>query len=135
MQHSPRPVLSGPLHVAAHVAIVLVGWLLFAGFWWLVLQQGPHSLAPIVWLIGGTLVLVPVATLYWVLHNRGIYARKGPRRQVHVVETAYSTDWAGRQVHADFASLQRAARIVIDSDAADKHFHIDIAHPQRLEAA
>ncbi len=51
------------------------------------------------------------------------------------VETAYSTDWAGRQVHADFASLQRAARIVIDSDAADKHFHIDIAHPQRLEAA
>lgn len=135
MQHSPRPVLSGPLHVAAHVAIVFVGWLLFAGFWWLVLQQGPHSLTPIVWLIGGTLVLVPVVTLYWVLHNRGIYARKGPRRQVQVVEAAYAADWAGRRVHADFASLQRASRIVIDSDAAGKHFHAAATPPQHLEAA
>ena len=135
MTNTQRPVLSGPLHVVWHVLLVVFGWGLFGGFWWVVLQQGPHSLSNIVWLIGGALVALPVVTLYWVMHNRGIYARKGPRQQVRIVETGYLQDWAARRVHADFTLLQRAAWISIDSTADEKHFLMPSAGQKRLEAA
>lgn len=117
-----RPALSGPLHVASHVFLVAFGWLLFGGFWWAVLQQETNSLSNIVWLLAGTLVLLPVITLYWVLHNRGIYDRKGPRRQVQVVESPYEQDWAGRPVHAEFERLKQAPLITIRSTPDAKHF-------------
>lgn len=117
-----RPALSGPLHVAGHVILVAFGWLLFAYFWWVVSQQGPHSLTNIVWLLAIALVVLPIITLYWVMHNRGIHARKGPRRQVQVVESAYAQDWAGRPVHARFDQLRQARLITIHSTADEKHF-------------
>lgn len=118
----PRPALNGPLHLVTHVLLVLVGWLTFAAFWWQVLSKGPHDLSNILWLLAGTLVLLPVSTLYWVLHNRGIYARKGPRRQVQQAEAAYARDWAGRPVQAEFDQLRRAAHIEIDSASGAKRF-------------
>ena len=117
-----RPALSGPLHVAWHVILVVFGWLLFGGFWWAVLQQGPHSLSNIIWLLAIALVVLPIITLYWVMHNRGIHARKGPRRQVQVVESAYAQDWAGRPVHARFDQLRQARLITIHSTADEKYF-------------
>ena len=125
-----RPALSGPLQVAWHVFLVLFGWGLFGGFWWTVLQQETSSLSNIVWLVACALVLLPVITLYWVLHNRGIYDRKGPRRHVHVVETKYAQDWAGRPVRAEFDQLKQARLITIHSTADEKHFH---ASPERLQ--
>jgi len=117
-----RPALSGPLHVAWHIILVVFGWLLFGGFWWAVLQQGPHSLSNIIWLLAIALVVLPIVTLYWVMHNRGIHARKGPRRQVQVVESAYAQDWAGRPVHARFDQLRQARLITIHSTADEKYF-------------
>lgn len=117
-----RPALSGPLHVVWHLILVLAGWCLFGGFWWIVLGQPPHPLTNIVWLLAGSLVLLPIVTLYWVLHNRGIYARKGPRRQVRVVEMRYAKDWAGRPVRAEFDQLRQARLITIHSTADDKFF-------------
>ena len=117
-----RPALSGPLHVAWHIILVVFGWLLFGGFWWAVLQQGPHSLSNIIWLLAIALVVLPIITLYWVMHNRGIHARKGPRRQVQVVESAYAQDWAGRPVHARFDQLRQARLITIHSTADEKYF-------------
>ncbi|HEX5674834.1 MAG TPA: hypothetical protein VFX83_05630, partial [Azonexus sp.] len=102
--------------------LVVFGWLLFGGFWWAVLQQGPHSLSNIIWLLAIALVVLPIITLYWVMHNRGIHARKGPRRQVQVVESAYAQDWAGRPVHARFDQLRQARLITIHSTADEKYF-------------
>lgn len=120
--HSKRPALSGPLHVAWHAILVLFGWFLFGGFWWIILQQGPHSLSGIIWLLASALIVLPIVTLYWVMHNRGIHARKGPRRQVQVVESAYAQDWAGRPVHARFDQLRQARLITIHSTADEKYF-------------
>jgi len=117
-----RPALSGPLHVAWHVILVVFGWFLFGAFWWAILQQGPHSLSNIIWLLATALVVLPIVTLYWVMHNRGIHARKGPRRQVQVVESAYAQDWTGRPVHARFDQLRQARLITIHSTADEKFF-------------
>ena len=117
-----RPALSGPLHVAWHVILVVFGWFLFGAFWWAILQQGPHSLSNIIWLLATALVVLPIVTLYWVMHNRGIHARKGPRRQVQVVESAYAQDWTGRPVHARFDQLMQARLITIHSTADEKFF-------------
>lgn len=119
---SQRPALSGPLHVVWHIVLVVFGWCLFGGFWWFVLLQKSNSLTNIIWLLAGAIVLLPIITLYWVMHNRGIYARKGPRRQVQVVEMAYTQDWAGRPVHAQFDQLKQARLITIHSTADEKHF-------------
>jgi len=134
--HTQRPVLSGPLHVVRHVILVVAGWCTFGGFWWTVVLQKSHPLSNIVWLLGGALILLPAITLYWVMHNRGIYARKGPRRHVQVVETAYAQDWAGRRVRAQFDALRQARLITIHSTAAEKHFLTPTANPQpQLDAA
>ena len=120
--HAQRPALSGPLHVVGHIVLVVVGWCIFGGFWWLVLLQTSHALSSIIWLFSGALVLLPVMTLLWVLHNRGIYAHKGPRRQVQVVETDYAQDWMGRSVRAQFDQLKHASVITIISSDAEKQF-------------
>jgi hypothetical protein len=131
-----RPALSGPLHAALHLVVVIAGWCLFGAFWWIVLRQPPHPLTNIAWLLVGTLVVLPGVTLYWVLHNRGIYLRKGPRRLVQAVETRYAKDWAGRPVHADFAQLKLARSITILSTADDKFFQAaQDSSPTRSEAA
>lgn len=126
-----RPRLSGPLHVVRHVILVVAGWCTFGGFWWLVLLQEPYPLSDIIWLLVGTLVVLPAITLYWVMHNRGIYARKGPRRQVQVIETAYAQDWAGRPVRAEFGSIRQARIITISSTADEKRFLAESGEPTR----
>ena len=128
--HFQRPALSGPLQVAWHIILVVFGWALFGGFWWAVLQQGSNSLSRIVWLLATALVVLPVITLYWVMHNRGIYNRNGPRRQVQVVDAPYMRDWAGRPVRADFDALRQARLITIRSTADEKLF---LARPESVE--
>lgn len=131
---SARPALSGPWHVLWHAIIVAFGWSLFGGLWWLVLLQETYPLANLFWLLGGAVVLLPAITLYWVIHNRGIYARKGPRRQVQVAATAYTHDWSGRPVIASFDQLGHARHIVIRGSASEKVFLSGDALPQ-AEAA
>lgn len=97
------------------------------------MAQESHAVSNIIWLLASALVLLPVVTLYWVLHNRGIYARKGPRRQVQVFENAYTHDWAGRAVHAAFDQLRQAPRIVIHSSPDEKHFQAPVS-PTQLQA-
>ena len=117
-----RPALSGPLHVVWHIILVAAGWCTFGGFWWLVLLQQSHPLSGIIWLLASALVLLPFTTLYWVVHNRRIYDRKGPRRQVQVIEVVYTQDWAGRPVRAEFDAIKQARLITIHSTTDEKHF-------------
>ena len=117
-----RPALSGPSHVVWHIILVVAGWCTFGGFWWLVLLQQPQPLSGIVWLLASALVLLPIITLYWVSHNQRIYARKGPRRHVQVIDTAYTEDWTGRPVRAEFDAIKEARLITILSTADEKLF-------------
>jgi len=128
-----RPALSGPLHVVWHIILVLLGWGLFSGLWWIVLQQTSNSLSSIIWLFSGALILLPIITLLWVLHNRGIYAHKGPRRHVQVVETRYEQDWMGRAIQANFDQLKQARSITILSNSEEKCFHAQHESSQQLQ--
>jgi hypothetical protein len=99
---------------------LIAGWLLFFGFWWHVLTTQSISHREIVLLIAGSLILFPLLTLYWVLHNRAIFKVKGPRRQVRVVEEQYSRDWEGRNMVGEWSALRAARSIVVLVDSENK---------------
>lgn len=117
-----RPALSGPLHVLGHILLVLIGWGIFSGFWWLTLVRQSYDTANLTLLVAGALIVAPLMTLYWVLHNRRIYARKGPRRQAQTIAECYDRDWSGRPVRARFDRLRQSRLVVIRSTAEEKHF-------------
>jgi hypothetical protein len=68
-------------------------------------------------LVLGAVVLFPAVTLAWIVHNRNIYRRLGPRRGLRVVPVHYPTDFNGRTIDADWPALQQAQEVVIDIDA------------------
>lgn len=119
---SRRPTLTGPLHVLMHVVIVLIGWFIFGWFWLKVLFEQTASPADLSWLVIGTLVVIPAITLGWVLHNRSLYARKGPRTLGRYVADTYNRDWRGRLVLASFDQLRRAPFVIIDTTDTKKNF-------------
>lgn len=106
-----------------HALVVLAGWVLFVWGWERVLAGRP-DFAELLLLIGGALVLVPVLTLSWVLHNVGIYRRKGPRRSSARVALDYRHDFNGRHIDADWAMLAGARRVRIRNDGAHKRFEL-----------
>jgi len=119
MQRRP---LKGWLKKLAHGLALIAGWLLFFGFWWHVLTTQSISHREIVMLIAGSLILFPLLTLYWVLHNRAIYKAKGPRRQVRVVEEQYSRDWEGRSMVGEWSVLRNARTILVLIGSENKVF-------------
>jgi hypothetical protein len=119
MQRKPLPRL---WQKPVHALLILLGWLVFAGFWWHVLATQRIDPRDVFLLIAGSLLIVPAVTLSWVVHNRNIHRRKGPRTRVRQVEEAYAQDWAGSPIHADWAALKRARVVTIQVDGAGKHF-------------
>lgn len=105
-----------------HLLLNLLGWVLFVGFWWHVLTTQEIDPRSILILIVGSLLVLPMVTLIWVLHNRGIHLRKGPRTSVRQVEELYAADWEGRRVHADWPVLKQARVVTISVDETGKHF-------------
>lgn len=130
-----RPALTGPLHVLQHVVLVGIGWCIFCGFWWVILFRQTYDVGNLALLVAGTVIVAPLMTLYWVMHNRGIYERKGPRQKSHSVPEHYGHDWAGRPVIADFAHLQQSRLIFIQSTADEKRYLDTIAADQIRRAA
>ncbi len=117
-----RPAgLRSPLHAVAHLVLVVLGWAGFAWLWSLVLGR-PWESADLRGLIVGTLVVAPVLTVAWIVHNVGIYRRRGPRRSVPAVTWRYERDYNGREVAADFTALRDACTVVIDVDGGRKRY-------------
>lgn len=104
-----------------HIALVALGWLLFAWSWHRVSVNGPE-IAELRWLMLSAVLVVPVLTLSWVAHNVGIHRRKGPRRSVPAVTTHLERDFNGRRLEADWAALATARRIDILVDDDRKRF-------------
>jgi hypothetical protein len=89
-----------------------VGWGLFAWGWQRALSSSTEA-ATLRALIIGVVLVVPVLTLSWIAHNRGIYRRKGPRREVQTARLHYESDFNGRLVLGDWAALANAQRVEI----------------------
>jgi hypothetical protein len=73
----------------------------------------------------GAVVVVPVITVSWILHNRGIHRRKGPRRSVPAATLEYRVDFHGREVLADWDALAAVQRVDIVVDGPSKRY---VAH-------
>jgi hypothetical protein len=124
---SPTPLRSWPQRLA-HLAALVIGWALFFWGWYDVLGQHWDTTA-LIWLIVGSLVLLPLMTIAWVLHNVGIHRRKGPRTGVRKVDETYRHDWNGREIAADFAALAHAGVVVIDVEGKRKVYRAGGALP------
>jgi hypothetical protein len=124
---SPTPLRGWPQRLL-HLAALAVGWGLFFWAWHDVLDQHWET-EFLTWLVTGSLVVLPLLTTAWVLHNVGIHRRKGPRTGVRKVDETYRHDWNGREVAADFAALARASVVVIDVDGKRKVYRAAGAVP------
>ena len=122
MPRNPDPQ-RGPrlLRKLLHLLVVVLGWVGFVWLWWLVAAR-PWESQRLVWLILGSLILAPLITGLWVLHNRALYKRKGERQAVAAADASYAHDWHGRTVQADWPSLQGARRIVVSVDGEHKRY-------------
>ena len=122
MPRNPDPQ-RGPhlLRKLLHLLVVVLGWVGFVWLWWLVAAR-PWESQRLVWLILGSLILAPLITGLWVLHNRALYKRKGERQAVAAADASYAHDWHGRTVQADWPSLQSARRIVVSVDGEHKRY-------------
>ena len=114
----PTPLRGWPQRLL-HLAALAVGWGLFVWGWRDVLGQRWDTTA-LVWLLVGSLLLLPALTFAWVLHNVGIHRRKGPRTGTRAVDETYRHDWNGREICADFPALARAPVVVIDVEGKRK---------------
>lgn len=105
-------------HGLLHGLLIAIGWVGFGWLWWRVGTYSWDS-RDLQLLVLAAALFFPVATGAWVLHNRGIYRRRGPRRSVQAV--AYTgQDIHGRPVAADWSLLQAAHEVVIDCSGAVK---------------
>lgn len=117
---------AGFWHGVGQALVVALGWLGFGWMWLLVLER-PWEVRGLVWLIGGSLVMLPLVTLCWVSHNRSIHRRKGPRRATAAVSEHYWRDWSGLKVQANWPTLRRARNITIHVGIDGKRYGLDAA--------
>lgn len=104
-----------------HLLAIVAGWLLFWWGWHTVLAR-PWDSDSLVILIVGSVVMLPILTLLWILHNLRIHRSKGPRKAVPAAAMAYPQDWNGRAVQADWTELAGARAIVVDIEGDRKIF-------------
>jgi len=114
----------------AHGLAIVAGWVLFFWGWHRVLAATP-DFSDLRLLMMGAAIVVPVVTVSWILHNRGIHRRKGPRRHVATARLEYGADFNGREVVADFRALAQARRVQIVVDGARKEYRDEAADPAR----
>ncbi|HQU15451.1 MAG: hypothetical protein B7Z66_07350 [Chromatiales bacterium 21-64-14] len=108
-----------------HVLLVMLGWVIYFGFWWKVLR-GPTDVGPLFVVIPFIIVMVPAITLYWILHNLRLYRARDARRGSSIVADHYERDWHGRRVVADWDEVHRAREVVIRSEEGIKRYRVRV---------
>jgi hypothetical protein len=107
-----------------HLLLVVIGWVGFVWLWLLVGTR-PWDWQGLIWLIVGSILVLPVLTGAWVLHNRAIHRRKGERLSVARVDMSYVRDWHGCEVQADWDGLRRCAHVVVQVHDGCKRYQGD----------
>ncbi len=114
-----RPRLKSTLVMLSHIILVGLGWALFFYFWVKVLGRDLATAKHAALLILIGLLVAPLITLFWVLHNKWIYQRKGARGRGYTPLETYDKDWSGRSVFAEFPLLKRTRYVdVIPAETA-----------------
>lgn len=119
----------------AHLVGVVLGWVGFVWMWGLVAAR-PWDSQRLLWLIVGSLLIVPLLTVAWVLHNRSLHRRKGERQSVAAADMSYTHDWHGRSVQADWAALRRSRIVLVAVEGERKRYvgqRVDV--PAQVEPA
>lgn len=127
---NPPGLRAGPWYPLLHLPLIIAGWLLFAWLWWLVFRRSWQS-SGLQNLVAGAAIMLPTITLLWIAHNRNIYRRLGPRRNLRMVPMVYDADFFGRRIDADWPLLQQARMVTIVIDADGKHYRPQ-PEPSRL---
>ena len=93
------PTEASPLRRVFHTLIALGGWAMFAYWWTIVVQRvGRSEVRFTLLFILAAFVICVTLTGLWVLHNRAIFRRKGPRTAVREATLDYSHDPLGSAV-------------------------------------
>lgn len=112
-------------HRIAHTLAIGGGWFIYFWLWWRVIyvyEQGLSSL--MVLFLGGVLIVLPMITMVWIVHNVRIFKRKGLRRgHAMRMENHYASDWKGRHVIADWIDMKNAMSIEISVSGDNKYYH------------
>lgn len=124
------------LRKLAHLLVVVFGWVGFVWMWSLVAAR-PWESERLLWLIVGSLLVLPLLTAAWVMHNRSIHRRKGERQSVAAADMSYARDWHGRAVQADWAALRRSSIVFVEVESEHKRYvgsrvealQRDLTHP------
>ena len=96
-----------------HALLLLLGWVVFFGFWWKILRR-PLSVGPLFVVIPLIAIVVPAVTFYWIMHNIHLYRQRDARRSAPVAVEHYDRDWHGRRVVAEWEGLRAAREISIE---------------------
>ena len=104
-----------------HALVIVAGWVVFIWFWWRVFGQ-PWESHDLRLLVFWATLLFPLVTGAWILHNVGIYKRRGPRRAVTPGPVRYEADFYGRRVDSDWAALRDVQTVEIELDGNVKRF-------------
>ena len=107
------------------------GWLLFALWWWVVLEKESLSfLGRALAVVGAGAVLVLAASLAWVQHNKRL-ARTGKRGNASpYIRRSWTRDALGRPVMFPPAELLKTARVIsVKATATGKRYEVVEAAP------
>lgn len=106
------------IRLLVQVIVAVAGWVIFGWLWWRALEYGPtptHLRGTVIVLLIDLVIVV--VTVMWIVWNKDIYRRKGPRTTVPAVEFAYAVDALGTPVDIRVPLGQGERFIVIDKSA------------------
>lgn len=88
-----------PARRVLHAFMALAGWVLFVYWWWIVFRRvSEHEIRFTLLFLAVALAIIVVVTVFWVVHNRTIFARKGARKKPVESLSFVKRDSTGRRV-------------------------------------
>lgn len=115
-----------PARRLLHHLMALAGWTLFVYWWWVVFQRVSETeIRFTLVFIALALVLVVVLTVFWVVHNRAIWKRKGPRLKPIENPGFVKRDSLGRRVRFAEArpKLVESSLVRVDVEETEKVYY------------
>ncbi len=108
------------MRLVLHILLGILLWVVFAYYWYLVFQRPVSEHTKFALIVVGAMVLgVYLFLTGWIFHNKGIYRRKGPRKQRLTGVKRSASDFLGRQLVVADDELLKSARYIevhIDDD-------------------
>ncbi len=110
-----QPEGGSPPRMAFHVAIAVVGWILFAYFWRVVGERGlsPGAAVSLIAMAAFLAIVITMTTL-WIVHNLKISRNDRRTGDRPVAEVPYHQDKIGHTIESEgFDSLRSADMIEV----------------------